>query len=65
MQQTKLFSEAINLPIEKKKELIKLLVDSISMPEQHQKTKKNWNQIGAVRIGKKFDLINLRDLAHE
>jgi hypothetical protein len=35
------------------------------MPEQHQKTKKSWNQIGAVGLGKKFDQINLRDLAHE
>ena len=65
MKHSNIFTEAINLPLNQKKELIKLLVDSIAEPEQSIKKKKKWNEIGSVQLGKDYDNLNIRDFAHE
>ena len=59
MKHSNIFSEAIKLPLNQKKELIKLLVDSIAEPEQSIKKKKKWNEIGSVQLGKDYDNINI------
>lgn len=65
MNTQNIFSEAVNLPLNEKKELIKLLIDSIGEPEQKIKNRKRWDHIGSVKLGNELDKVNIRNMAHE
>jgi hypothetical protein len=65
----KILQQAESLSLNEKKELIKLLVDSLN-PEQvvkgaELKRPKVWDSLGKLHLGKNLDNVNLRDFAHE
>jgi hypothetical protein len=65
----KILRQAESLSLNEKKELIKLLVDSLN-PEQfakgaESKRPKIWNSLGKLHLGKNLDNINFRDFTYE
>ena len=42
-----------------------VIVSIIEVPNQQEKKKKKWEFLGAVRLDKQLDQINIRDFAHE
>ena len=42
-----------------------VIVSIIEVPNQQEKKKKKWDFIGAVKLDKQLDQINIRDFAHE
>lgn len=63
----KVLKDAQSLSIAERKELIKLLVDSLNTSSQLEELtiKKKWKGIGSVKLGKNLDQINIRDFAHD
>jgi len=63
--QTKIESSTINLSDISNFIGKDVIITIIELPKTKEKKKRKWNYLGAVKLNKKLDKVNIRDLAYE